>query len=168
MTREEAIEKLREWYFLDDDKREVLETLIPELKESEDERIRKALIGIISNYVDNSNTFKPKMLAWLKKQGEQKSEWTQEDSSMQLMLMRDIEQVSFISKEGKDERIMWLNKLDDRFHQGINDVQKLKWSDKDEENYNSLDIVLFEDKNMPKEKYWEIINWLKSLKQRMI
>ena len=40
--------------------------------ESEDERIRKSIIAIISNYVDNSNTFKPKMIAWLEKQGEQK------------------------------------------------------------------------------------------------
>jgi|GEM_PF-5924382 len=43
----------------------------PELKESEDERIRKSIIAIINNYVDNSNTFKPKMIAWLEKQGEQ-------------------------------------------------------------------------------------------------
>lgn len=42
------------------------------------------------------------------------------------------------------------------------------WTGEDEKNFNSLDIVLFEDKNMPKEKYWEIINWLNSLKQRMI
>jgi hypothetical protein len=51
----------------------IIETLFPALKESGDEKIRKSIIAIINNYVDNSNTFKPKMLAWLEKQGEQKS-----------------------------------------------------------------------------------------------
>lgn len=45
------------------------EDIFSELRESEDERIRKSIIAIINNYVDNSNTFKPKMLAWLEKQG---------------------------------------------------------------------------------------------------
>ena len=42
MTREEALKKVKAWDFLDNDKREALETLIPELQ-SEDERIRKFL-----------------------------------------------------------------------------------------------------------------------------
>ena len=49
---------------------DVIQDIFPELKESEDEKIRKAIIAIISNYVDNSNTFKPKMIAWLEKQGD--------------------------------------------------------------------------------------------------
>jgi len=48
----------------------LLETVFPKLKENEDERIRKSIIAIINNFVDNSNTFKPKMIAWLEKQGE--------------------------------------------------------------------------------------------------
>ena len=81
--------------------------------------------------------------------------------------MRDIEQVSFISKEGKDERIMWLNKLDDRFHQNTNDIQKSKWTEEDERFLNDVDFTLFQYKDMSKEKYWEIINWLRTIKQRM-
>ena len=50
------------------------EEMFPELKEeSKDEKIRKSIIAIINNYVDNSNTFKPKMIAWLEKQGEQET-----------------------------------------------------------------------------------------------
>ena len=45
-----------------------VQDFFPELAESEDERIRKSIIAIINNYVDNSNTFKPKMIAWLEKQ----------------------------------------------------------------------------------------------------
>jgi hypothetical protein len=41
--------------------------------------------------------------------------WQEQDNTMAFTLMRDIEQVSFISKEGKDERISWLNSLEDRF-----------------------------------------------------
>ena len=57
------------------------EEMFPELiEESEDEKIRKSIIAIINNYVDNSNTFKPKMIAWLEKQGEQNpAEWHRED-----------------------------------------------------------------------------------------
>ena len=107
------------------------------------------------------------MIAWLEKQGD-KPKWTNKDSSMQLTLMRDIEQISFISKEGKDDRIGWLNTLNERFaNQDIDGEQKPKWSDEDEENFNDLDIVLFEYKNLPKEKYWKMIDWLKSIKQRM-
>jgi hypothetical protein len=50
----------------------------PELKESEDERIRKGLIKTISSLLDNTilyhtNITKEEALAWLEKQGEQKS-----------------------------------------------------------------------------------------------
>ena len=83
MEREEALEIARRLYknslFLKKDK-EAMVTLIPELAENEGERIRKSIIAIINNYVDNSNTFKPKMIAWLEKQGEQKPiEWHRED-----------------------------------------------------------------------------------------
>ena len=157
---------------LSKEQKEMLETIFPELKESEDERIRKWLLNFVQGIPDEGLDFhfynlnKEQVIAWLEKQSE-KPKWTEEDSSMQLMLMRDIEQVSFISKEGKDERIMWLNKLDDRFHQNTNDIQKSKWTEEDEENLKSIDIVLFEDKTMPQEKYWDMITWLKSLKQRI-
>ena len=47
---------------------ESLSYIFPELKESEDEEIRKSIIAILNNYVDNSNTFKSKMIVWLEKQ----------------------------------------------------------------------------------------------------
>ena len=40
MTHEEAIKNIREWDFLNDEEREAIETLIPELKESEDENLK--------------------------------------------------------------------------------------------------------------------------------
>lgn len=43
MTREEAIKQIREWDFINEDDMEILATLIPELRESEDERIREII-----------------------------------------------------------------------------------------------------------------------------
>ena len=248
---EDAIEKIRKGIQPLQDGSKVsgvtkgfLEEVFPELCESEDEGIRKSIIAIINNYVDNSNTFKPKMLAWLEKQGEFKSidsddlatleiwedfikenkekwqlsdwfvestslliqkvkrmdnneninikdsrvmlnacinalrtvghshlsdwlekqgdkkfdcdttvewhredeqnlnaclgyipdeflrrwlkdiihikydktSWGEEDRTMAFTLMRDVDQMSYISKEGKNERLEWLNSLEDRFN----------------------------------------------------
>ena len=65
-----------------------MEDIFPELKESEDEKIRKSIIAIINNYVDNSNTFKPKMLVWLENQGKQKA------------ILDELEMTLSVSEEG--------------------------------------------------------------------
>ena len=72
MTRKEAINKIKMWDFLDDDKKEVLKTLIPELKESENERIRKALITFFNRFpydsIEAAGTNAKEALAWLERQ----------------------------------------------------------------------------------------------------
>ena len=52
MTREEAINEIKSWDFLEGKEIEAIHTLIPELRESEDERIRKELIEFIKWSVD--------------------------------------------------------------------------------------------------------------------
>lgn len=55
-------------------------------------------------------------LAWLKRQGEEKSiDWSDYDRTIAFTLMRDIDQMTCISKKAKDERIGWLNSLDENF-----------------------------------------------------
>jgi hypothetical protein len=76
MTKKEAIVKIKAWDFLDNDEKEILETLIPELKESEDEKIRKELIEHIkankdADYVLFKKFSPDDVIAWLEKQGEQ-------------------------------------------------------------------------------------------------
>jgi hypothetical protein len=78
MTREEAIKKIRDWN-LDNDKIEVLSVIIPELKESEDERIRKAIKLLVEMKENDSIGLEPvygasykDMITWLEKQGEKK------------------------------------------------------------------------------------------------
>ena len=125
----EALEKAREfserWQCLEapssDLALEEIKEIFPELAKSNDDKIRESIINFIKAqaqgcvYLTSDRVKVKDCLAWLEKQGEKKPHWTRKDSSMQLMLMRDIEQVSFLSEEGKTERIMWVNSLDDRF-----------------------------------------------------
>jgi hypothetical protein len=89
MTREEAIKVVRNIYQTDAEK-EALETLIPELRESEDERIRKWLYDYIER-VGRSWDIKPytpfpytQILAWIEKQKEQKHYWKPTETDVAL------------------------------------------------------------------------------------
>lgn len=80
MDRNKAIEIVKSHYPANKQMlNEALEFLIPELKESEDEKIRKNLIELFHDTVSNDEIFsdygldKTEVLAWLEKQGEQKS-----------------------------------------------------------------------------------------------
>ena len=74
MTREEALTKI-EALQLDGDTREALSVFIPELKVSEDERIRKNCIHFLNlQKSHHAATFEiEECIAWLEKQGELKS-----------------------------------------------------------------------------------------------
>ena len=82
----EALAHAREIHRNEDEKRRDMEWLFPELAESEDERIRKA-IHIYLDWLDGRKDCQPKgdytikdMIAWLEKQGEFKSsKWTEGD-----------------------------------------------------------------------------------------
>ena len=56
MTREEAINEIKSWDFLEGKEIEAIHTLIPELRESEDERIRKEIIDFIQWAEDRGMT----------------------------------------------------------------------------------------------------------------
>lgn len=80
MTREEAIEELRCFIGqLTEGCQEAIKVLVPELKESEDEKMLRTIIGGFENWKSNgreifNNTEVDDILAWLKKQKEQKPE----------------------------------------------------------------------------------------------
>ena len=78
----------------------------PELEESEDEKIRKALMqNLQERFGTKGNMGKglnmPDVLAWLEKQGEQKPAWSEEDEKMIGNIRRIIEQYAF-SKSAVD------------------------------------------------------------------
>lgn len=75
----EALEKARQFseHPLEEDSSTIVEYIFPELKESEDERTRKAVIEMIHDTPDieceeNYNVRKEDVIAWLEKQGKQK------------------------------------------------------------------------------------------------
>ena len=79
MTREEAIEYIKNTENISSRFQEALETIIPELKVSEDEKIRKSLIILLQHFCRgyrvpglNFPVSYKDMLSWLEKQGEQK------------------------------------------------------------------------------------------------
>lgn len=85
MDKNEAIEVLKKYQY-DPEVREALECLHPELKESEDERIRKNIIKSITDlsaeWIELHGVTKEEALSWLEKQGKQKSAWSEEDEKM--------------------------------------------------------------------------------------
>lgn len=76
MNNEEKLKAAKRLYqTANPDQKYVLESLFPELKESEDEKIRKWLIDWAKavNWSEQFTVTKEQVLAWLEKQGEKKS-----------------------------------------------------------------------------------------------
>ena len=97
-----------------------LEDMFPELKESKDERIRKELLSWLKSKdgqtlpIDKYNA----AIAWLEKQGEQKSAWSEEDEKMRQETIDWFEKKCFPyaleSENPARESIKWLKSLKDR------------------------------------------------------
>ena len=67
MTREEAIKRIKTWN-LDSDVMEVLAVIIPELRESEDEKLRKLVIYRVRTATEMTEGLRELLLAYLEKQ----------------------------------------------------------------------------------------------------
>jgi predicted AAA+ superfamily ATPase len=98
---------------------EDLENSFPELKESEDDRMREMAIKAVyapqaQSCIKSWGINPDDVIAWLEKQGK-KSVWTDNDRIMTFTLLRDVTQMTHLSNEGKNERLEWLNTLEDRF-----------------------------------------------------
>jgi hypothetical protein len=105
----------------------IVTAIFPELKESEDERIRKEIIHYLDREITLSNfggdiaTFK-RWIAWLEKQGEQnindKTDWSEEDEDSVDIAIR------IIQNEGddcagildSDKALKWLQSLKQRLN----------------------------------------------------
>ena len=106
-------------YAQTDSTKAVLEEIFPELKESEDERIKEAIIATIHLYYGEPLEDEEKeMLAWLEKQGRQKPAWSEEDEQhIDSLLKRldglcrnEFERTRFAISEDED----WLKSLKQR------------------------------------------------------
>lgn len=91
------------------------EVIFPELKESEDEKIRKALINYFRCVAKNGDTVwtnldYDKVLAWLEKQAEQKSAWSKGDEYY-YGIIKYILNNECVGKVDKENVINWFNSL---------------------------------------------------------
>ena len=104
--------------------------IFPELKESEDERIRKKLIDYFKGFLEgNEDTYKvgggvtwegldvKDVIAWLEKKGEQKPAWSEEDGNHVKSILSTIEccKAQFLNSpavvEAYNADIEWLKSL---------------------------------------------------------
>lgn len=146
---------------------ESLSYVFPELKESEDERIRKELLDFFNGFYNNKM---PKAvdvspwIDWLEKQV-QKSDnncllsWSEEDERF-LNVARNILNSSKIYTKSPDkyeDTINWLNSLKDRVQ------PKQEWSEEDNIWLNNLICHFETGLSIEHER---VASWLKSLKER--
>ena len=119
--------------------------IFPELKESEDEKIRKAILDYLTIMWGNSQDdvcgiHVEDAISWLEKQkpiNPTLKEKDRMDDAFTKMMLKE-------SKQKPD-----------------------KWSKEDEEHLKSLDDILLNDRNIGGKVYRKFAMWLQSLKQRM-
>lgn len=125
MTREEAIKILKARPY-SGEVLEALETLVPEYNESENEKIRKALLDYFSCTGDDNlmlnGVYVKDIIAYLDKMKEK--EWSEEDEKMLLSIINAFRNGA-VSTIGQEQ---WLKSLPERF----NLQPKQEWSKKDE------------------------------------
>lgn len=167
---------------------EVLE-LFPELKESEDERIRKALVELVkcnerSGYTLLNNISTSSMLAWLEKQGEDKHLELRAGKWYMCYRAYCCRADHLTVKEG--ERILcekdgvvkgFVIKDAEKYFKECNapapyeDEQKPKWTEEDEKNWRGvIDEIEANKSSAPDydvKTYDRFLNWLRTLKQRL-
>ena len=144
----------------------------------EDEKIRKEIL----DYIDKSTGCK-RWVAWLEKQGEQKSfdyenanipqkdsTWSEEDKHwMQKVIdfMNHPDLIKATPTLAKDT-INWLKSLKDR----VQPQSKQEWSEEDESDFQMLIDVIKENKHHATDyehmTYYKLLSWFKSLKERYV
>lgn len=130
----------------------LMEGIFPELRESEDEKVRKALIDGFKRYDDGAlfnGCLVREILPWLEKQGEQKPYGQRE--------------------ECKDCQMNYVGECKGYCEIKRNE-QKPAWSEEDERNLQGVIDEIWANKNQAPDydlaTYDKYLSWLKSLKQR--
>ena len=150
---------------------ESLSYVFPELKESEDERIRKVLIDLVkcnerSGYTLLNNVTTDSILAWLEKQA-LKPKWTEED----VIRLDRICKTLWKNRKGDTDEIFqqeqdveWLKSLKDR----AQPQPKQEWSEEDSKVIDNCCLLIAAvDDSYEKAFKDDCIHYLQNLKQRM-
>ena len=150
MTQEEKFKEAKRLYeTANADQRYVLERIFPELKESEDEKIRKDLIIYLRSILSNKkygDKFIESWISWLEKQGEQKPAFEMITPEESLGIDSDT-----------------YNKIVDECIYG--EQKPAEWSEEDETVLDNLIYALENDRiGNNRDEY---VEYLKSLKDRV-
>ena len=142
---------------------EIAETIFPELKESDDERIRRDIITTLSIGVSceesalhpGAHTTLKEAIFWLKKQDGQKPAWSEEDEDMVDNIFKAIQH---LLKENESWNFLedardWLKSLKSR----VQPQPKFELSEEDAINFNLVYTYVPDE---------ALRTWLKSLKER--
>ena len=163
MKEKEVLKLAKEMMKKDPSLTEWILTKFPELAESEDERIRKALRERIIRYDPNNEILikeegisQRQFLAWLEKQGEQ-AEWSVEDKRNINELLYLVESNYLSSEEPHDRLINFLKSIKDR----VQPHSPWKPSDK---QMNALGIAT-NISNVPEKEYLELEKLYQDLKK---
>ena len=168
-TKEKFEEAKRRYETANADQRYVLESLFPELKESEDERIRKGIIRNLEYLADRAEGFVKdelkERIAWLEKQAQKA--WTEEDKNMLKWVTGYLENKMLNAPMGEERTacknaIAWFKDIKDR----VQPQQKQEWSESDKERIEEL-VVLIRHSNYTDGVKRKVISWLDSLKDRV-
>ena len=157
----EAIESIKRIYSQADSYgKELMEKEFPELKESEDEKIRRELIEFIRT-LPCTISVKNEYFAWLEKQGEQKS-WSEEDEKILKRIDNLLYSLCQIHGSEYEKLHNWFKSLKDR----VQPQPKQEWSEYDKIQLSEA-IQMIEANGTwirSEDAVKKVSNWLKSLK----
>jgi len=154
MTKEEAIKRIKDWN-LDNDKIEVLSVIIPELAESEEEKLSKKLHECVCRAINNDKLpyeerkyISEKVIPYLEnleKQKEQKATWNEEDDIEISVLINALGEFETYGGDFTKEK-NWLKSLKKRMQpQSIQELSKEV-------------IIEYVDLGLPSGTFWKLIN----------
>ena len=137
---------------------DVIEEMFPELKDTEDEEIRKGIIRCIKcNMPDND--FRKKYLAWFEKQGDHKPvEWSEQDEThiTNIIIMLKEGASLHFTEDNITKSVSWLKSIKNRVQ------PKQEWSDEDEATFTVIGSLILD--NFSAEDASKTLTWLHSLR----
>lgn len=150
-----------------------LESVFPELAQSEDEMIRKEIIAFIEQSIHRGGGTpipqeqENKWIAWLEKQEKQNPIWSKKDNLILQRIIQDLVSLSYECQVDFNDKLNWLKSLRDR----LQPQPKQEWGKEDEVMLQTT-IDTLEDFSKGKlplsDSGYDIaiaeIQWLKSLK----
>lgn len=145
--------------------RKTVEHIFPELKESEDEKVEKAIFGMVYDS-DNElwssyNVSKSDVLDWLEKQGKQNlNAWTEEDEKQARQIERIVHNDG-CSKKLQEQITNWFKSIKYR----VQSQPQQEWNEEDTQYINDTLALLSFGYSI--HSVGEVKEWLQSLNNRV-